>query len=126
MKESAKCRSGRDGERVTVTRPSGRGGKMPHTLGNEERVAAQDDRDVMVPPGVRAAFEVIEAELALELFVGSFRAPSFLHGAHDLLLRHPPRQGREDAVRRLRFRMATAARKGHAAAQKPLIPTVSS
>ena len=35
---------------------------MPHTFGNDERVAAQDDRDVMVPAGKPAAFVVVEAE----------------------------------------------------------------
>ncbi len=40
MKESGKCRSGRDWVRTRVTGPSGRGGKMPHPFGNHERVAA--------------------------------------------------------------------------------------
>ncbi len=39
-KLSAKWRSGRERLRVVFQRPSGRGGKMPHTFGNDERVAA--------------------------------------------------------------------------------------
>jgi hypothetical protein len=40
MKLSSKCRSGRDGVRVARSFPGGRGGEMPRTFGNDERVAA--------------------------------------------------------------------------------------
>ena len=40
MKLSSKWRSGRDGLRIVGCRPSGRGGKMPHAFGSDERVAA--------------------------------------------------------------------------------------
>jgi hypothetical protein len=40
MKLSGKCRSGREGVRVARSLPGGRGGKMPRTFGNDERVAA--------------------------------------------------------------------------------------
>ncbi len=53
MKESAKWRSGREAERVVSHRPSGRGGETPHTFGDDERVAAESDRDVMMPAWVR-------------------------------------------------------------------------
>jgi hypothetical protein len=40
MKLSSKCRSGRDGVRVARSFPGGRGGGMPRTFSNDERVAA--------------------------------------------------------------------------------------
>ncbi len=54
MNESTKWRSGREAERTGFTLPFGRGGGMPQPFGEHERVAAQDDRDVMVPAGERA------------------------------------------------------------------------
>ena len=35
---------------------------MPRAFGDDERVAAEDDRDVMMPTGEPSAFVVIEAE----------------------------------------------------------------
>ena len=64
---------------------------MPHTFGDYERVAAQDDRDVMMPTRKAPAFEVIEAELTLEVFVGAFSSPT-LHDDFDQLLLGPPRR----------------------------------
>jgi hypothetical protein len=49
MKESAKWRSGRNRERTVSTSPGGRGGKSADALGDNEGVAAEDDRDVVVP-----------------------------------------------------------------------------
>jgi hypothetical protein len=98
MKLSVKWRSGRVMERVGVQRPGGRGGKMPHTFGDDERIAAQDNRDVVMPTGKASAFEVIEAELALEVFVGTFSSPA-LHDDFDQLLLVPPcRQRRQEVV----------------------------
>src|SRR5262249_23197064 len=65
MKESAKCRSGRERVRVSATSPSGLGGEMPHTLRDDEGVAAECDRDVVMPARKRSSLEVVEAELAL-------------------------------------------------------------
>ena len=67
--ESAKCLSGRA---LVCVRVDGRvrGGKMPRTFGDDERVAAEDDRDVMVPAGEGSPFEVVEPQLALELGMG--------------------------------------------------------
>lgn len=101
MKESTKCRSGRDRERMGFSIPSRRGGKTPHPFSNDERVAAQDDGDVMVPARERAAFEVVEPELALELLIRALGAPSFLDDANDLLLAHAAGHRREDELRRL-------------------------
>jgi hypothetical protein len=82
---------------------------MPHTLGDDESVAAEDDRDVVMPPWKRAAFEVVEAELALELFVGPFGSPALFDDAHDLLLRQASRQSGEHG-RRGRCRAGTTRR----------------
>src|SRR6266536_2775441 len=78
MKESAKCLSGRDRLRVGLTRPSSRGGEMPRAFGDDERVAAKNDGDVMVPSGKRASLEVVEPELAFEVFIRTFGSPAFL------------------------------------------------
>ena len=48
MKESWKWRSGRERDLVFFQPPSGRGGKAPHTFGDDERVAAEDDGDVVM------------------------------------------------------------------------------
>ena len=103
MKESTKWRSGRDRDRVGVILPSSRGGKTPHAFSDDERVAAEDDGDVVMPTRERAALEVVQTELALELLVRALGAPAFLDDAHDLLLGHAPRQGREHELRGLRF-----------------------
>ena len=59
--------------------------KTPHTFSSDERVAAEYNGDVMVPARKRAAFEVIQAELALELLI---RAPG---ATRQVSLRHAPR-----------------------------------
>src|SRR5438445_367100 len=79
MKESSKWRSGRDSERTVAFLPSGRGGKTPHTFGDDERVAADRDGYMMMPAGEASAFEVVEPELALHVLVHSFRFPSLLN-----------------------------------------------
>ena len=65
MKLSWKCRSGRERLRDAFHRFSGRGGEMPHTFGDDERVAAKDDGDMVVPTGESSTLVVIESELAL-------------------------------------------------------------
>ena len=103
MNESTKCRSGREVERVGFSFPSRRGGKTPHTLGNDERVAAKYDGDVVMPAWKGAPLEVVEAELSLEFLVGSLGSPSFLKDAHDLLLRHASRKTCKGKLRRPGF-----------------------
>jgi hypothetical protein len=73
MKLSAKCRSGRERLRVVAQRPSGRGGKTPHAFSDDERVAAEGDGDVVVPAGEASSFEVVEPDLALQVFVDTLR-----------------------------------------------------
>jgi hypothetical protein len=58
MKLSWKCRSGRELLRDVFQRFSGRGGEMPHTFSDDERVAAEDDGDVVVPAGKSSAFVI--------------------------------------------------------------------
>ena len=39
---------------------------MPHAFGNDERIAVQGDRDVMMPAWKAAAFVMVQAQFALE------------------------------------------------------------
>ena len=79
---------------------------MPHTFGNDERVAAQDDRDVMVPAGKPAAFVVIKTEFVLEILVRAFDAPPLHHSPHELFLGEASWKRAEEAVGRGRFVVA--------------------
>ena len=78
-KLSWKWRSGRAELRVVLCRPSGRGGKMPHAFGDNERIAAEDNGDMVMPPRKSTPFKVVEAEFALEVLVHAFGAPSLHH-----------------------------------------------
>ena len=93
MKESSKWRSCRALERIARTRPSARGGKTPQALAEDERVAAEDDGDVVIPAAEGSTFVVIQPQLALEIFVHALGAPAFLRDPHQLLstwhLAHP-------------------------------------
>ena len=75
-----------------LSRPSGRGGKTPHTFSNDERVAAQSDRHVMMPTRKPAPFKVVEAESPFEVFVYALRAPPLHHSTNQLLLGHGLRE----------------------------------
>src|ERR1700723_4429656 len=96
--ESAKWRSGRVLDLVVSTRRSGLGGKSSCALGDEEGVAGEDTADVGLPAGVGAPLEVVEAQLALEIFVDSLGAPTLLDPSHELLARHRLGQGGQDVV----------------------------
>src|SRR5882757_7270067 len=85
-KESSKWRSSRAGERIVVRFPSDRRGKKACSFSHCERVARQSNRDMVVPASISPPFKVVESELALEVFVGSFNAPSVLEDANELLL----------------------------------------
>lgn len=87
---AATYRSRRRGDRA------GRGGKRTQSFGYDERVAAQHDGDVMVPAGERAALEVVEPELALELLVSALGLPTLLDGANDLPLAQSPAKRRQN------------------------------
>ena len=87
MKLSVKWRSGRERERVVGQRPSGRGGKTPHAFSDDERVAAESDRDMVVPAVEAPPFEVVEPQLALEIFVDALRAPALHHDTNEPFLR---------------------------------------
>ena len=63
-------------------RLSSRGGKTPRSLGNDERGTGKHARDVVLPPRIRPAFEVVETELALEVFVGPFDSPPLLDSSN--------------------------------------------
>src|SRR6202050_2632726 len=100
MKESSKCRSCRAFDRITGTRPSARGGKMPQSFAEDERVAAEDNGDVVIPAAEGAALEVVESELAFEVFIDALGAPSFLGDPNELLATRGFAQPRERVVRR--------------------------
>ena len=103
MKESSKWRSCRAFERVARTRPSARGGKMPQALAEDERIAAENDGDMVMPATKGAPFVVIEPELALEVFVHALGAPAFLRDAYEMLSARRPAHARERVVRRRLF-----------------------
>ena len=71
MNESGKWRSGREPLLVVVKVVCGRGGKSEASLADDEGVAAQDRRDVVMPPPEAAPFEVIQSQLAFEVLVDS-------------------------------------------------------
>jgi hypothetical protein len=73
---------------------------MPHTFGNDERVAAKDDRDVMVPAGKASAFVVVEPELVFEILVGALGSPALHHHPYQSLLGEALGKGTQEAVRR--------------------------
>src|SRR5690606_22237388 len=66
-----------------------------------EGVAAEDDRDVMVPAHEGATLEVIEPELTFQVFVHPLCPPAFLDDADEPLVTHAARQGREIKLHRL-------------------------
>src|SRR6266498_3949318 len=103
MKESGKCRSGRARDRSGLSRPLRRGGEMPHAFADDERVAAENDGDVVIPAREAAALEVVETKLAFEIFVRPFNAPSLLDDANELPSRGVFGHRSQHIVRRVAF-----------------------
>src|SRR5512134_2364171 len=91
MKLSWKWRSGRERLRVVFQRPCGRGGETPRAFGNDERVAAENDRDMVVPAWKPSSLVVIDAELSFEVLIDPLRPPSLHHDSQELSLGHAPR-----------------------------------
>ena len=61
---------------------------MPRAFGNDERVAAEYDGDVVMPAREPSAFVMIETEFAFEVFIGPLSAPALHHRSNQFLLRH--------------------------------------
>src|SRR5438552_18704105 len=101
--ESGKWRSGREAVRTGRTLPSGRGGKTPHAFAEDECVAAQDTRDVVVPAGIAASFVVVQSQFALEILVEPFGAVALLDDAHKALAGGLAGQRREEVIGRLQL-----------------------
>lgn len=76
---------------------------MPHTLGDNERVAAEDDRNVMMPPRERAALIMVQAKLPLQFLISLLGTPALLEDADDLLFAHPAWQRCQREFRRFLF-----------------------
>ena len=57
----------------------------------------------MMPARKASAFEVVEAKLALEIFVGALCSPALHDNSYELLLRHARWQRGEEVVGRLVF-----------------------
>ena len=79
---------------------------MPRAFRDDERVAAENDRDVVVPTGESTAFVVVEAELAFEILVNPLGTPALHDQAYELLAGHLVRERAEEVVRGLRFSVA--------------------
>ena len=74
---------------------------MPHPFGQDERVAAENDRDVMVPARKPPALVVIESELALEVQpLSALGSQALHHHPHQLLLGQSLRERAEEVVGR--------------------------
>src|SRR5262245_4666236 len=71
---------------------------MPRAFGDDERVAAENDRDVMMPARIPSALVVIQPEFTLEVFIGALRSPALHDSSDDLLLGHAPRKRTEEVV----------------------------
>src|ERR1019366_5549133 len=98
MKESSKWRSCRAFERVARTRASARGGQMPQALVGNERIAAEEDGDGVLPAAKGAAPVVVEAQPPPEVFGDAPVPPAFLGDPHELLSTGLLAQPRERVV----------------------------
>src|SRR5262245_60564877 len=82
MKESGKCRSGRERLRVGTSLPSIRGGKTPHAFSDDEREAAEHDGNVVVPAWEAPSLVVVQAELAFDVLVHALGAVALFDQPH--------------------------------------------
>jgi hypothetical protein len=54
---------------------------MPHAFGDDERVAAKGDGDVVVPARKATALVVVEPELSLQILVDALGSPTLTGSA---------------------------------------------
>ena len=66
MNESGKWRSGRELLRDAISVPPARGGETPHAFSDDEREAAEHDRNVVVPAGKAPSFVMVETISRIE------------------------------------------------------------
>ena len=107
MKESWKCRSGRAWLRTNWTGASSRGGKSAGALRDDEGETGERDGHVMVPAAETTAFEVVEPQLAFQVFVCTLGTPTLFDDTYSLLVREPRarlvRKPQDVMLRRYRF-----------------------
>ena len=65
---------------------------MPRAFSDNERIAAEDNRDVMMPSRERAPLEMVQPEFSFEFLVRLLRAPALFEDANNLLLAHAARK----------------------------------
>ena len=85
----------------------------PHPFGLEKRIGDRADHHVVLPARIRSAFEVVEAEFALEILVMLFDRPPVMRQPHQLRERRRRRAARRNSgggVRSARGRARRAAR----------------
>ena len=73
-----------------------RSGAGPHPFGLQEGIGDRADHQVMLPPRIAPPFEVVEAELRLEILVVLFDGPPVVRQPHHL--RERRRGGQRDEV----------------------------
>jgi hypothetical protein len=79
---------------------------MPHAFGDDERVAAKGDGDVVVPTRKATALVVVEPELSLQVLVDALGSPALHDEADELLPGDAARHAHEEVVGRLWLALA--------------------
>src|ERR1700685_4606246 len=73
---------------------------MPQALAEDERIAAKDDGDVVMPSAEGPPFVVIQSELSLEVLIHALGAPALLGDPDELFAAVRFAHPRERVVRR--------------------------
>jgi hypothetical protein len=78
-------------------------GKNAHTFTHDERVAAEDAGNVMMPAEEGASLVVVETQFAFEVLIDTLGSPPLLGNPHKLFAAQLPSHMGEGKVRRLRL-----------------------